>query len=138
MGKAIDAIKHLAKFKSAGDLIVPIWARSAGFLGFFLMDDSVLLGLKLCWFSIPFLDVGSLWGRFSRGLNSLIPLHWSLIFNLFHYLLILCRTLPIVFLVVALSVLRLGRIFLINFFFQLHNVLDLPNFECCVPIFGHL
>ena len=39
VGKAIAAIKHLAKFESTGVLIIPIWARSPWFSWFFLMDD---------------------------------------------------------------------------------------------------
>ena len=45
--KAIDAVKHLAKFKSKGVLIISVWARSPWFSWFFQMVNIVLLGLKL-------------------------------------------------------------------------------------------
>ena len=35
VGRAIDAVKHLARFKSKGVLIIPVWPRSPWFSWFF-------------------------------------------------------------------------------------------------------
>ena len=35
MGRAIDVVKHLAKFTSKGVLVIPVWSRSPWFSWFF-------------------------------------------------------------------------------------------------------